>query len=70
MYRIRDHTDEDVRGSFYEPELQKVDLPEKYRIEKVIKTRVHNKKKQYLVKWLGYPESANSWVDNVEKWYK
>jgi hypothetical protein len=68
MYKIRDYNGNIIDGSFYEAELQKIQEPERYRVEKVIRTRIKQGKKQYLVKWLGYPESANSWVDNVEKW--
>ena len=35
---------------------------EVYRIEKVVR-RKGNKS---LVKWVGYPESFNSWVENSE----
>jgi hypothetical protein len=60
-YRIKESNDEEIQGSFYERELQKTSQ-ETFRIEKIIKTRG----KKSLVKWLGYPESANSWVDNTE----
>ena len=68
MYKIRDYNGDVIDGSFYEAELQKIQEPTRYRVEKVIRTRINQGKKQYYVKWLGYPESANSWVDNVEKW--
>lgn len=57
-YRIVDYEGEKIEGSFYEPELQKT-TQEVYRIERVIRKRG----KKALVKWLGYPESQNSWVD-------
>ena len=50
---------EEVKGSFYEQELQKV-KQETFRIEKVLKR--DNKKKLALVKWLGYPDKFNSWL--------
>ena len=41
-----------IKGSFYEQELQLVDNPQNlYRIEKVLKTRTINGKKEALVKW-------------------
>ncbi|MCK5872762.1 MAG: hypothetical protein KAG26_08035, partial [Methylococcales bacterium] len=58
-YKITDYNGEEIQGTFYEEELQKT-KQEVYRIEKVIK-RGKNKS---LVKWLGYPESFNSWVDS------
>lgn len=48
-------------GTFYEQELQKTNQ-EVYRIEKVIKKG----KTKSLVKWKGYPESFNSWINNEE----
>ena len=58
-YKISDYNGEEIQGSFYEQELQKT-TQEIFRIEKIIRKRG----KKSLVKWLGYPESFNSWVDN------
>ena len=58
-YRLKDLNNEEIQGSFYEPDL----LPAKqdvFRIEKVI--RRDYKKKQALVKWLGYSDDFNSWI--------
>jgi len=60
-YRIVDYNNEEIKGSYYEPELQKT-TQEMFRTEKVIR-RKGNKS---LVKWLGYPDSFNCWVDNDE----
>ena len=48
---------------FYEPELQKITVPKNktYRVEYILHWR--NKKKEALVKWFGYLESFNSWID-------
>lgn len=64
-YRLVDLDEEDIRGSFYEQELQKTtvqagDDEELFRIEKII--RKDYKKKRALVKWKGYPSKFNSWV--------
>ena len=56
--RITDSDGEEIKGTFYEPELQKT-TQNVYRIEKVIRKRG----KKALVKWMGYPESQNSWVN-------
>ena len=61
MYKITDLNGEEIKGTFYEPELQKTNQ-ELFRIEKVIK-RV---KKKSLVKWIGYSDDFNSWVDNKD----
>ena len=60
-YKITDCNGDEIQGTFYEQELQKTSQ-EIFRIEKII--RKHGNKS--LVKWLGYPESMNSWVDNNE----
>ena len=57
-YLINDLNNKEIKGSFYEKELQKTDQNE-FRIEKVIKK---NGNKLY-VKWKGYDNSFNSWID-------
>ena len=49
---------EAITGSFYEKELQKTSQ-EKFRIEKVLK----RKGAKLYVKWKGYNNSFNSWID-------
>lgn len=66
VYKIEDLAGESVEGSFYEEELQSVhkDLEGFWKIESVLKTQVlKSGKKQHFVKWLGYPNSMNSWVN-------
>ena len=60
-YRIADLNGEGIKGTFYEAELQKTSQ-ELFRIEKVIKKG----KKKSLVKWKGYSDHFNSWVDNKD----
>jgi len=60
--RIKDYDGVEVEGSYYKEEVQVVDKPEMYRIERIIQTRKVAGVKQYLVKWLGYPNQFNSWV--------
>ena len=59
-YRIVDLLGEKVEGSFYEKELQKA-KQQTFRIEKVV--RRDNKKKKALVKWKGYSDKFNSWIN-------
>ncbi|KAL9979970.1 hypothetical protein ACROYT_G008497 [Oculina patagonica] len=56
---IADLNNEDIQGSFYEPELLKA-KQDVFRIDKVI--RRDYKKKQALVKWKGYSDDFNSWI--------
>ena len=60
-YRIADLNGEEIKGTFYEPELQKTSQ-ELFRIEKVIKRG----KKKSLLKWKGYSDDFNSWVDKKD----
>lgn len=65
VYYLVDLSGEDIEGSFYEPEVQKVLFDEGAAkvIERIIKERYKGKKLQYLVKFRGYPKSFNLWVD-------
>ena len=60
-YKIADLDGEEIQGTFYEPELQKTSQ-QLFRIEKVIKRG----KKKSLVKWKGYSDDFNSWIDNKD----
>jgi hypothetical protein len=62
VYKICDLAGERVEGVFYDSELQKISKDDDvYKVEAILRTRVKNKKKEVLVKWLGYPEKFNSW---------
>lgn len=61
-YRVVDSRGEEILGTFYADELQKIRLPEFFRVESILSTRRRRKRKEYLIKWLGYPHSENSWV--------
>ncbi|CAM5089283.1 unnamed protein product [Eretmochelys imbricata] len=64
VYQLKDYEGETVTGSFYPEELQKVN-PKRdriYRVEKVLAEKGKGRKKQLLVKWLGWPDKFNSWV--------
>ena len=60
-YVISDLNGEPITGSFYEKELEKTSQ-EKFRIEKVIK----RKGDKLYVKWKGYDNSFNSWIDKKD----
>jgi len=65
-YGLVDYLDEPIKGKFYSAELQKV-IKDVFRIEKVLKTRKRDSKTEYFVKWLGYSDKFNSWVDNIKQ---
>ena len=60
-YKINDLNGENIVGSFYERELQKTDQKE-FRTEKGIK----KKGNKSFVKWKGYDNSFNSWIDKKD----
>ena len=63
-YIINDLNGEEIIGTFYEKELQKTNQ-EEFRIEKVIR----QKGDKLYVKWKGYDNSFNSWIDK-KRYYK
>ena len=66
VYKLKDYAGEEITGSFYEEELQKVrKTDDLYRVERVIRKRRRKGKTEYFVKWLGYPSSFNSWVTDL-----
>ena len=67
FYKIKDEQNDPIIGTFYQSELQKVIVPDDkaYKIEKVIRTRKRRGKKEYLVKFQGYPKKFNAWVSDV-----
>ena len=60
-YVINDLNGEEIIGTFYEKELQKTNQKE-FRIEKVLK----RKGDKLYVKWKGYDNSFNSWIDKKD----
>ena len=67
FYYIRDFNGEDVKGGFYEKELQLVQEQNEYRVEKVIRTKRGKGKVLHLVKWKGWSDKFNSWVENIRR---
>lgn len=67
VYKLKDYDGEELKGTFYDKELQKVVKDDDvYEVEKILKKRGRGSKVQYLVKWLGYPSKFNSWVNASE----
>lgn len=67
-YKIKSlNTDEIIKGSFYNEELQLV-KGDVYKIEKILEEKGRGKNKQYLVKWLNFDTKHNSWIPakNIE----
>jgi transposase InsO family protein len=64
LFELEDSAGEKLIGRFYPQEVQKVlQTPETlFQIERILRSRKRQGTREYLVKWLGYPNSANSWI--------
>ena len=64
MYKLQDYDEEPIEGVFYAEEVQKVDKPETWQIEKVLQTKRDKKtgKILRLIKWKGYKQPT--WTDS------
>ena len=60
-YVVNDLNGEEIIGTFYEKELQETNQQE-FMIEKVILL----KRKKLCVKWTGYYNSFNNWIDKKD----
>ena len=60
-YVINDLNGEEITGRFYEKELQKTSQKE-FRIEKVIKRKGY----KLYVRWKGYDNRFNSWINKKD----
>ncbi|XP_023313457.1 uncharacterized protein LOC111693303 [Trichogramma pretiosum] len=69
-YVLEDLNNEEIDGFFYGEELAPVSderlTGERFKIEKVIRTRGSGARKQAYVKWSGYPDSFNQWIKYSE----
>jgi hypothetical protein len=59
-YLLEDYKHIPIEGRFYEHELQKTKYPDTYLVEKVLR----KKNGKVLVKWLGFDDTHNSWIEN------
>jgi hypothetical protein len=65
LYYLKDLDGEQIKGGFYKQEIQKIRFDDKsnlYKIEKILGFKGKGKNKQYLVKWIGYPDKFNSYI--------
>ena len=68
MYTLKSLDDNlEVEGDFYENEITKMIVEDGiYKVEKVLKSRLRpGGKKQHFVKWMGFNDTHNSWIDDT-----
>jgi hypothetical protein len=67
VYKIEDHGGEPIEGVFYETELIKVVKEDEiYKVEKVIRKRKRKGVTELFVKWDGWPDKFNSWIQESD----
>ncbi|XP_015124149.1 uncharacterized protein LOC107046139 [Diachasma alloeum] len=59
-YKLIDYENQPIEGGFYQEELTKVIYPDVYLIEKVLRRRGN----KVFVKWLGFDNAHNSWIND------
>jgi hypothetical protein len=66
-YKLNDLAGDQIKGRFYEPEIQKVrkSEAERFDVDRILKTRKRGGKIEYFVNWKGYPTKFNSWVQHL-----
>lgn len=66
-YSLIDYNKENILGEFYENELQKIQKDDEiYQVENIIKSTGRKPNRKLFVKWLGYPDSFNSWINEKD----
>jgi uncharacterized protein YtpQ (UPF0354 family) len=63
MYALEDLKGDDIKGSFYEEELQQTNLKDFAVVERVLKTKKVKCVKMYFVKYDGYDDRFNEWIN-------
>ena len=65
-YGLSDYKGEEIQGSFYKSELQLVDKSDGIWPSIILKTRKRRGQTEYFVKFLGYPNEANTWITHQD----
>ena len=67
-YRLKDILGEEIEGTFFEDELILFSPPDdmEYQIEKIVQEKGSGRNKQYLVKYIGWPDKFNEWKTERE----
>ena len=63
LYKLKDLTGEDIKGSFYAEELIPAKLKNIYAV-KILKEKFEKGKKKLYVTYLGWPSKYNEWIES------
>jgi hypothetical protein len=68
VYELTDLHGRPIEGQFYNYELVKVTVSseKEFQIDKIVGNRKKGGIKQHMVKWKGYNETFNSWVNSSD----
>ena len=64
IYRIIDWLNKPVKGTFYQKELQEVNVTDAdvFKVDKILKYKGRGKNKLAKIRWLNWPKKFDSWV--------
>ena len=64
IYRIIDWFNKPVKGTFYQKELQKVNVKNTdiFKVDKILKYKGRGKNKLAKIRWLNWPKRFDSWI--------
>ena len=71
IYKLVDWYDDPVEGTFYQAELQRVEVDDDlFKVERIIKYKGRGRNRKALIKWKGWPKKFNSWIpaSNVQNY--
>ena len=65
VYKLTDWYGEPIKGTFYQQQLQKVDINDRdnFKIEKILKRRRRGGRNQVFIKWKYWPKRFNQWIN-------
>lgn len=69
VYQLKDELGEDIKGTFYDKEIQPIKEQDEYfDIEQILRRRLNQKtgQKEYFIKWQGWPAKFNSWISEKD----
>ena len=63
-YKVMELDGSPIEGTFYADELQRIQPPMVYDIERIVRRRKNKQTgiKELFVKWKGYGDKYNSWI--------